>query len=379
MHRTQEVKTVRKRLLHLLLCAALVLSLLAVPTAGASNLAFVAVNDTIPLTLSGGELPFYANGVCYVPYTVFSSVDIYPVYSATANTVTLTDRSGRLVYDLGGGTVTDENNTTQPMGAVLRNGIIFLPAAYSAAHFGVQCSVLTSSGGYTVVRFTTGSQVYDDGLFITKAENLIAYRVEQYESAQSKPEQPSQPDTSTPSTSQQPNQPGTTPDPEEPEEGEPVTVHLAITDGVTMDQSLALLQTENLPAVFFFTEQELLERPYLVRQITVAGYPIGLTVDDADNRPLEEALRAANHALDGILGRKALLCLLPETAEAASLESRYCVYYQPSARLTATAASKSHGESVLLICDSTQLSAGLTILQEAEASFAQLTETTVLS
>ena len=376
------MKTVRKRLLHLLLCAALVLSLLAVPTAGASNLAFVAVNDTIPLTLSGGELPFYANGVCYVPYTVFSSVDIYPVYSASANTVTLTDRTGRLVFDLSGGGVIDENNTAQPLGAVLRNGVIFLPAAYSAGHFGVQCSVLTSAGGYTVGRFTTGSQVYDDSLFITKAENLIAYRVEQYESAQSKPEQPSQPETSTPTTPttpQQPNQPGTTTDPEEPEEGEPVTVHLAITDGDTMAESLALLQAETLPAVFFFTEQELLEQPDLVRQLTVSGYSIGLTVDNRDDRPLEEALQAANDALDAVLGRKTLLCLLPDTAEAAALEDRYCVYYRPSARLTATAAAKSHGESVLLICDSTQLSAGLTILEEAEAKFAQLTETTELS
>ena len=373
------MKTVRKRLLHLLLCAALVLSLLAVPTAGASNLAFVAVNDTIPLTLSGGELPFYANGVCYVPYTVFSSVDIYPIYSASANTVTLTDRTGRLVYDLNGGSVTDENNTTQPMGAILRNGVIFLPAAFSATHFGVQCTVLTSAGGYTVVRFTTGSQVYDDSLFITKAENLIAYRVEQYESAQSKPEQPSQPETSTPTTPTTPQQPGTTTDPEELEEGEPVTVHLAITDGATMAESLALLQAETLPAVFFFTEQDLWEQPDLVRQLTVSGYSIGLTVDSRDDRPLEEALRAANDALDAVLGRKTLLCLLPDTAEAAALEDRYCVYYRPSARLTATAAAKSHGESVLLICDSTQLSAGLTILQEAEAKFAQLTETTVLS
>ena len=206
--------------------------------------------------------------------------------------------------------------------------------------------------------------------------------MEQYESAQSKPEQPSQPETSTPTTPttpQQPNQPGTTTDPEEPEEGEPVTVHLAITDGDTMAESLALLQAETLPAVFFFTEQELLEQPDLVRQLTVSGYSIGLTVDSRDDRPLEEALRAANDALDAVLGRKTLLCLLPDTAEAAALEDRYCVYYRPSARLTATAAAKSHGESVLLICDSTQLSAGLTILEEAEAKFAQLTETTELS
>lgn len=367
----------RKRLLHLLLCVALVLSLMAVPTAGAANLAFVAVNDTIPLTLSGGELPVYTNGAYYVPYTVFSTVDIYPFYSSSANTVTLTGRSGKLVYDLGGGSVTDENNTTQSVAAVLRGGIPFIPAAFSAAHFGVQCSILTSQSGYTVVRFTTGAQVYDDSLFITKAENLIAYRVEQFETGQKEPAQPEEPTVTPPSTTTPSTGSGTTS--ETDAEEEPATVHLAITDASTMTESLALLQRETLPAVFFFTEEELLTQPDLVRQVSVAGYSVGLRVTSADGRPLEEALRAANDALDDALGRKTLLCLLPDTAEAAALSDRYCVLTQPSARLTATAAANAHGRSVVLICDSTQLSAGLPILQEAKSEFAQLTELTVLS
>lgn len=43
--------------------------------------------------------------------------------------------------------------------------------------------MLESQDGYPVLRFTTGSEVYDDSLFIEKAENLIAYRVAQQSSA----------------------------------------------------------------------------------------------------------------------------------------------------------------------------------------------------
>lgn len=368
----------RKRLLSLALCAAVLATLLVIPAAGTTNLAFVAVNDTIPLTLSGGELPIYANGAVYVPYTVFSTVDIYPIYSASTNTISLTGRSGRLTYDLTNGTVNDETNTTQSIPAVIRNGVIFVPVTFTANHFGLQCSLLNSQSGYLVVRFTTGAQVYDDGLFVTKAENLIAYRVEQFEASQKEPDEPEEPAVSKPSTG---GETTTTPKPTDPTEEEeaPATVHLAITDASTMGDALTLLQQESLPAVFFFTEEELLEQPDLVRQVAVAGYGIGLAVDDRDDRPMEEALRAANDALDHTLGRKSLLCLLPDTADAATVMDRYCVHLRPSSRLTASAAAEAHGESVVLICDSTQLANGLPILQEDKAEFAQLTETTVLS
>lgn len=369
----------RKRLLSLAFCAAVLVTLLVIPAAGTTNLAFIAVNDTIPQTLSGSELPIYANGAVYVPYTVFSNVDIYPIYSASTNTISLTGRSGRLTYDLINGTVNDETNTTQSIPAVIRNGVIFVPVTFTANHFGLQCSLLNSQSGYLVVRFTTGAQVYDDGLFITKAENLIAYRVEQFEAFQKEPEQPEEPAVSKPSTGGGDTTTMTKPTDPTEEEEEPATVYLAITGASTMGDALTLLQQESLPAVFFFTEEELLEQPELARQVAVAGYGIGVTVDDQDQRSMEDALRATNDALDHALGRKSLLCLLPDTADAATVMDRYCVYLRPSSRLTASAAAEAHGESVVLICDSVQLANGLPILREGKAEFAQLTETTVLS
>ena len=369
-------------MLRRLICLILVLlltALLLLPASGA-QLAFVAVNDTIPLTLSGGELPFYSGGMLYVPYTVFntSSLGFYPSYTPDNGTLTLFSRNQRLIYDLSGGTVTDENKVVQYLSAISRNGTVFLPAAFSANHFGVQVSDLTSRSGYTVVRFTTGSQVYDDSLFIEKAENLISYRVEQFEAST----QPS-PDNGT-DTPTVPSTPSTgTPDPADPDDGEeeqeeePVEIYLAVVDAATMESMLSTLQRENLQAAFFLTAEEIRENGALVRRIVAEGYPVGLTCTDGADAA--EALRDANDALDRVLGRKTLLALVPEDADTAALASAYCLFPRPAVRLTATKAAKAHGESCLLIGDGQVLAEGIPILQEAECTFGLLTETTAVT
>ncbi len=366
-----------------LICLILVLllaALLVLPASGAAQLAFVAVNDTIPLTLSSGELPFYSGGMLYVPYTVFntSSLGFYPSYTPDTGTLTLFSRNQRLVYDISGGTVTDENKLVQYIPAISRNGTIFLPAAFSANHFGVQVSDLTSQSGYTVVRFTTGSQVYDDSLFIEKAENLISYRVEQYEASTQTPSGSGNTETVTPSNPST-GTPGTT-DPEDEEEKpdeEPSQIYLAAVDAATMEPLLTTLKQENLRAVFFLTSEEILENGALVRRIVSEGHTVGVTC--AEGEDPAEGLREANNALDRVLGRKTLLALVPENAETAGLENAYSLFYRPEVRLTATEASQAHGESCLLIGDGTVLSSGLSILQEAECTFGLLTETTAIT
>ena len=367
-----------RRLICLILVV-LLAALLVLPASGAAQLAFVAVNDTIPLTLSGGELPFYSGGTLYLPYTVFntSSLGFYPSYTPDNGTLTLFSRNQRLVYDLSGGTVTDEDKLVQYIPAISRGGTVFLPAAFSANHFGVQVSVLTSQSGYTVVRFTTGSQVYDDSLFIEKAENLISYRVEQYEASTQTPsgggtatDTPSTPSTVTPGTT----------DPEdteeEPEE-EPAQVYLAVVDADTMEAMLSPLKQQNISAAFFLTAEEILDHGTLVRQIVAEGHTVGLTCPE--NQEAAEALREANDALDRVLGRKTLLALVPEGTDLSGMENAYCFFYRPTVRLTATEAAQAHGESCLLVGDGSVLSSGLAILQEADCTFGRLSETTILT
>ena len=365
----------KKRLFAALLILALLLAALPMAASGASDLAFVAVNETIPVTLSGGELPFYSGGMLYIPYTVFNAVSLnfYPSYQPGDKTLTLFSRSSRLVFDLTAGSVTDEEKVTQPIPAIASGGTVFVPAAFCATHFGVQTSVLTSQSGYTVIRFRTGSEIYDDSLFIEKAESLISYRVSQYQES-TKPTTPSTPSTDpTPSTPVTPS----TPDEEDSQEQPPARVCLAIIDAVSMDSALDILSAEQAEATFFLTAEEILTHQDLVRRIAAQGHTIGLRVP-AEEDPAA-ALAWGNEALDQVLKSKTLLALVPEELDTTAVEPYYCVITQPAERLAATAAAQAHGETRLLICSAEQLTVSLDILGEAQAELVPLLETTVFS
>ena len=77
-----------RKLLCVLLALALLLAL--APMAGAEgDLFFVAVNDTIPVTLT--SLPYTSGGVVYVPYTAFDARPggVVSAYNPTAQTFVL--------------------------------------------------------------------------------------------------------------------------------------------------------------------------------------------------------------------------------------------------------------------------------------------------
>ena len=100
--------------------------------------------------------------------------------------------------------------------------------------------MLESAGGYQILRFTDGSEVYDDSLFVEKAENLIAYRVRQSQSGSQPQEKPTdRPNNGAQGTQEQPAT-----------EKKPTTVYLAFTGSETMRDSMAALETYNLHGTF---------------------------------------------------------------------------------------------------------------------------------
>ena len=161
----------RRRILSLLLIVAM-LACLCVPVSADGELFFVAVNDTIPLTLT--VFPTYSGGTLYVPYQVFDSqpCGVTPSYNQTRQTYVLFNRSRQMLFDLAAGTVSDESGSVSTANVLYRSGILYLPLTFCASHFGLKTTMLESAGGYQVLRFTDGSEVYDDSLFIEKAENL---------------------------------------------------------------------------------------------------------------------------------------------------------------------------------------------------------------
>ena len=162
-----------RRWICFLLCLVLTVCLCA-PALADGELFFVAVNDTIPLTLS--VFPTYSGGTLYVPYQVFDSqpCGVTPSYNQAKQTYVLLSRTRQMIFDLAAGTVSDESGSVSTANVLYRGGILYLPLTFCASHFGLKTTMLESAGGYQILRFTDGSEVYDDSLFVEKAENLIA-------------------------------------------------------------------------------------------------------------------------------------------------------------------------------------------------------------
>ncbi len=392
----------KKKLIPLLLALLLCL-LAALPPAAparAAQLSFVAVNDTIPLTLSGASMPFRSGGELYVPYTVFNipSLGVLVSYRSGDRTISLYGMENQLTFDLAAGTVLDGHGDVRTATCLTSGGVLFLPTSFCTPAFSLGLSELRSRDGYTVFRFTTGSQVYDDSLFIEKAENLISYRVSQYlapeapaESAQEPQPQPpaneppSQPAVPAPPAVQQPGIEPPADEPDEPpedepgeedpeeEEPEPATVYLAVSGTADAETALAALSRAGQHAAFFLSAAEIAADGPLVRRISASGHILGLRAGP-DEVP-ETALRAANDALGRALHEKSLLALLPAAAETGTVERAYCVLREPETPLSAAEAAQAHGQTVLLLLSGGEVPAALAELNNAGAVLAQPRET----
>ena len=354
----------KRRLLSAVLALVLCLTLCA-PGLADGDILFVAVNDSIPLTLTA--LPYESSSGIYVPYTAFdaSPGGVIPAYNAQAQTFVLFTRQRRLVFDLAEGTVTDQDGNVKTVSTTFRNGILYVPLVYCASFFSLKVSLLTSKNGYPILRFTTGSEVYDDSLFVEKAESLISYRIEQMNTeAPAQPQTPGQQEPQkTPSQTQEP----------EPEKT-PATVYLAFTNAETMAENAALLESFSLRGTFFLTGAEITADPSLVRALYAAGHIIGLTVS-ADCENVSASLLEANDALCRALDRKSLFALLPSWQQEGITDFR--VLTQPSEPVSAEFAAQQTLTPQLVILSQNAESA-LSALHAANANIELLRETTEL-
>lgn len=354
----------RKKWLSLLLALLILMTLVPCSSAANAEIYFVAVDDSIPLTLPNSTSPYYSGGVLYVPYTVFDAEPggVIPSYNVSEQTLVLFRRGARLIFDLSNGTVTDEDKNTYNHATVSRNGLLYVPIEFCAAHFGLSYITLSSLSGYPIFRFTTGNEVYDHTMFVEKAENLIVYLAEQYQSG-----------VSTPSSA--PNGGNQTPEAEEPHVSGAFS--LAIVDAAFMsDAAKALAQSEQR-AAFFLTVEEIDAAPELVRSLYAAGHVLGITcTPDAEDAAI--ALRDANEALYRVLHRKTTMVLL--TAAQSEFCPGYCIFVRPDTDLSLDAllAQSDEEQLHLLVCGEDAVQT-LDTLESAGASLRLLRETSPLA
>lgn len=351
----------RKRLLSILLSVLLCLALVS-PPASAADIYFVAVDDSVPLTLPSSMSPFFSGGTLYVPSSAFEAAPggVTPSYNSSEQTLVLFRRGARLVFNLANGTVTDENKNSSNISTVSKNGTIYLPLYFCTGHFGLSVTTLNSAEGYPILRFTTGSEVYDDAMFVEKAENLIAYLAEQ----------------STSGTSSVPNTANGNEDaPEEEEPHASGSFCLAIEDAASMETSAAALESAGQRAAFFLTGEEIEAFPELVRSLYAAGHAVGLTVPD-DCADAAAALESANAALFRVLRRKTLCALL--TAAQTEDCIGYAIFIRPEEQPPLEELLTDGEETHLLVCTDDTAEA-LSQLERADATIRPLRETSPLA
>lgn len=370
-----------KRAAAVLLVLAVMLTLRPTAASREADLAFVAVNDTIPTTLSGGETPFHLGGSLYLPYSAFNqqTLGIFTSYREDEGIISIIGSSEQLAFDVNQNTVTDKRGTVQDVTIMVSGGRIFLPASVFAGAFKVSISDLTSESGYSVIRMTNGNQVYDDSLFLEKAENLISYRVDQYLSPNAPPPQPADKPSVPPSPPPVTDGPEDAPDPEPDEEEEqpdPATVYLAVAGIEEAGAALSALAEAGQTAAFFLTAGEIQGNGPLLSRIAAGGHVLGLRVPEGLEP--KAALRRANEALDRAVHEKTLLALLPESMAAEGLEMAYSVYYTPETALTAAEAAEPDGRTHLLVLEGPDVREGLNILQDRAAILRPLRETSFL-
>jgi len=369
------------------LCALLLFALLLglCPGAGAaadgSDIIFLALNDSMPYTLSSGTMPYWSGGQLYVHSTTFdiTSINLSASYNASNMTLLIYSGTGRrsLTFYLSEGYVQTQSGATEEVTAAMRGDQVFLPLDYCAGFFGLGVSYLTSLEGWPLVRLTTGAQVWEDSFFIEQANKLINDRAEKYMDSfkppvtpppaviEPQPPTPVVPPVSDPVIIPQDpvvepdppeDEPVKEPDPVEEPEQPPLTVYPALVGIDAVESAMDLLAVQRMAV--YLEADEILDHSDLVRQLYGAGHSIGVMGD----------LDAANDALDLVLCRRSLMTLN-------SPDEAFFVHYSTHIPDTLETADEA---SILLRLEDSSAGEILTELLDNEATLLQLRETTTL-
>jgi len=301
----------RRRILPLLLAAALFLGLSLPMPVSAAALYFTSINDSVaPLTAD--SMPCWSGGILYVPYTVFSarmngisvSLGLDASYNRNNNTVTIFNLKQMLVFDLNNGTCRDEmTGTSYSSRAIMRNGKPYVALNMVCSFFGMEYSynqLPYISQGY-LVRIKGPDTVLTDAAFIDAAERQINLRLRDYtqslspaEAANPAPTTPAAPSVST-----------------GPEENDTVA-YLAFRceEAGGLSAILNALDSTGQYVLFFLSPQLIRDEGDLVRRMLGTGHSVGVLSSDGD----EDTLLEGRAALEELAHTRTTLAYVPDSA-----------------------------------------------------------------
>ncbi|MGI5978320.1 MAG: hypothetical protein ACOX66_02340 [Oscillospiraceae bacterium] len=250
----------KRRVLSLLLVFALVSAALpSTVTADSTGVCFCATNDTL---LELGSAAVYSGGGVYVPSRLFSTFGVYYNYFSSNATGMLYNNSKQIFFDANAGNCYDANGNYYSASAILHNGQIYVPVAWTSRYFGLSYSYISGVGYGDIVRVKNGSEVLTDSQFLDAASSLMRSRYNESIGG-----------TVTTPTPTPPPAPSSSPEPEEDEKSGTVTLCFV---GMPAYGVLDQLGKYGYRACFFLTEAEVKEAPDTVRRIYCAGSDLGV-------------------------------------------------------------------------------------------------------
>lgn len=280
----------KRRILYLLLSAALVLQLASPAAQAADKVYFTAVNSYV-LPLSDNTMPFWSGGYVYIASTIFTgatreSLGISQIWNSAENRVVLYRGGRSLTFQLSAGCALDNDGYAYYPGAIRRNGVVFVPANTVSRFFDLTYSVIEVSRG-SLVWLRQSSYSLSDSLYADAAQYSMDSVYADYIRAkeQTLPAEDPEPDTTDiPSV----------PNPAEELNGRRIALCLAAGDNASA--LVDTLESYGARAAFFFTPEQMEQSGDLLRRMTALGHSIGILAAGDPDRAAQQ-LEAGNDAL----------------------------------------------------------------------------------
>lgn len=282
-----------RRIITLVLIAALIFSLSLTGSAQTPEVCFLALNETV-LDLS--QTPFFYNGTAFVPYTVFGNFKVYSSYFSSNNTISLYRSDRQLYFNLTTAQVFDGNGNYYVTTIVRKNGVAYVPVPFVCNFFGLSWSYIEGIGYGDILRITNSSSNMTDSEFVQAASSVMQPRYESYIQSLNTNSDPNKGNESSSDTESHADTP----------------VYLSF-EGLPSTDILNTLDRFSVKAAFYLSPDDITADPDTVRRIYGSGHSIGILcgADAAADYALGSQL-----LLDAAQIRTVLVASAPENSSA---------------------------------------------------------------
>lgn len=295
----------RPRYFHkFLVVLCLLYSILPMPlVTGQTDVYFIGVNDVL-ISMNSSTQPIWVDGMICLPYTVFdsgstgSNLGLSSSYQRSSNLVTVYHSQGTLIFDIDGEScINGSTGDTYPYRAVLRNSVPYLPMTAICNFFQLSFSYHNTAHGY-LVHLSDGNGSLNSRGFLLYYDDQMNSMAQAYHSS---------------------SQPSTTPSVEQTPVSTPLVLGIALTE-----ESLDFTETLDnwkVPAVFFFTQDQLEQQGNYLRKLYGMGHSLGIALTAHTWENLQMELKACNELLAQQAYSQSVLLLLPSSVDSATKEA----------------------------------------------------------